>query len=187
MFFGRFSFFPRFGAVGLPPAAIALAPILAMVGNFCAGGDSVPTPAKQIIGATAKLTEVSTGFTFPARIDTGAESCSLHVEKTRIEDKRPKRVDNVGKTIRFLVINGQGKQQWIESKITKAVRVKSGVFADGQFDHRYKVALTFELDGFRKEVEVTLNDRTHMEYPLLIGRNFLSGDFLVDVDKRADE
>jgi hypothetical protein len=30
---------------------------------------------------------------------------------------------------------------------------------------------------------VSLNDRTDMEYPLLIGRNFLRGDFLVDVEK----
>jgi hypothetical protein len=64
------------------------------------------------------------------------------------------------------------------------VRIRSGVFADGEYDRRYKVPLVFEWNGFRKEVLVTLNDRTHMEYPLLVGRNFLSGDFLVDVDKR---
>ena len=39
--------------------------------------------SKHIIGATAKLTETESGFIFPARIDTGAESCSLHVEKIR--------------------------------------------------------------------------------------------------------
>jgi hypothetical protein len=31
---------------------------------------------------------------------------------------------------------------------------------------------------------VTLNDRTDMEFPLLIGRNFLRDDFLVDVSKK---
>jgi hypothetical protein len=36
---------------------------------------------------------------------------------------------------------------------------------------------------FEKKVLVTLNDRTDMEFPLLIGRNFLRGDFLVDVEK----
>ena len=40
---------------------------------------------------------------------------------------------------------------------------------------------------FRKEVLVTLNDRTDMEYPLLLGRNFLRGDFLVDVAQDADK
>ena len=38
-----------------------------------------------------------------------------------------------------------------------------------------------------KEVLVTLNNRQHMEYPLLIGRNFLHGDFLVDVELNSDD
>jgi hypothetical protein len=187
MFFSRFSFLPRNSSHSPLRATIGLALLIAVMGVLCAWGDSVPTPTKHIIGATAKLTEVSTGFTFAARVDTGAKSCSLHVEKMTIEDKVRKRVRNVGKTIRFLVINEKGKQQWIESKIAKAVRIKSAVFDDGEYDHRYKVPLTFEWNGFRKEVLVTLNDRTHMEYPVLIGRNFLSGDFLVDVDKKDHE
>ena len=51
----------------------------------------------------------------------------------------------------------------------------------GEVDHRYKVRLTLQWKDFRKEVLVTLNDRTSMEYPLFIGRNFLDSDFLVDV------
>jgi hypothetical protein len=39
----------------------------------------------------------------------------------------------------------------------------------------------------RKEVLVTLNDRTSMEYPLLVGRNFLQSDFLVDVDEDKEQ
>jgi hypothetical protein len=187
MIFGIFLLFPRNSSIGPPRAAVGLAPILAMMGTICAWGDSVPTPSKQVIGATAKLTEVSTGFNFRARVDTGAQSCSLHVEKFIIEDKQRKRADNVGKSIRFLVINEEGKQQWIKSTIAKAVRIKSGLLEDGEYDHRYKVPVTLEWSGFRKEVLVSLNDRTHMAYPLLIGRNFLSGDFLVDVDKKADE
>jgi len=108
-------------------------------------------------------------------------------QKITIEDKVAKRVKNVGKTVRFLVMNEQGKEAWIEAKIAKAVRVKSSVFDNGEYDHRYKVLLTFEWNGFRKEVLVTLNDRTNMEYPLLVGRNFLAGDFLVDVDKKDDK
>ena len=183
MFLGTFGLFSASGLNGRRGAAIGAALVTAMAGAFCAWGDSVPTPTKQIIGATARLTEVSTGITFRARVDTGAKSCSLHVEKFTIEGEVRKRVGNVGKTVRFLVINEKGKQQWIESKIAKAVRIRSGVFEDGEFDRRYKVPLTFEWNGFRKEVLVTLNDRTHMEYPLLVGRNFLKGDFLVDVDK----
>jgi hypothetical protein len=45
------------------------------------------------------------------------------------------------------------------------------------------VRLALQWKDFSKEVLVTLNDRTDMTYPLLIGRNFLQGDFLVDVDQ----
>jgi hypothetical protein len=186
MFLGISRFFPAHRSRGWPRPAAGVAVLAALVGAFFAWGDSVPTPSKQIIGATARLQEISTGFTFHARVDTGAQSCSLHVKKIKIEDKEAKRVRNVGKTVRFLVVGDHGKEAWIESKIAKAVRIKSSVFDDGQYDHRFKVPLTLEWNGFRKEVLVTLNDRTNMEYPLLIGRNFLAGDFLVDVDKKED-
>jgi hypothetical protein len=31
-----------------------------------------------------------------------------------------------------------------------------------------------------KDIEVNVVDRTGLNYPMLIGRNFLSGDFLID-------
>jgi hypothetical protein len=57
---------------------------LAAAGVLCistAWGQDVPENSKHIIGATARLTEVESGLTFPARIDTGAQSCSLHIEQ----------------------------------------------------------------------------------------------------------
>ena len=61
------------------------------------------------------------------------------------------------------------------------------------FAHRYrrkvntigvtKCRLSLKWKDFTKDVLVTLNDRTEMVYPLLIGRNFLRGDFIVDVDQ----
>jgi hypothetical protein len=38
-----------------------------------------------------------------------------------------------------------------------------------------------------KKVLVTLNDRENMKYPLLLGRNFLRDDFVVNVSLDADE
>ncbi len=146
------------------------------------GNDAAAKTQKRIIGATATLTETNSGLTFPARIDTGAETCSLHVERIEIQDKTAKRVRNVGKTLRFLLKGSDGKTQWVEGIVADAVRVKSSSLKSGEFDHRYKVRLTLQWKNFRKEVLVTLNDRTSMDYPLLVGRNFLQGDFLVDVD-----
>jgi len=185
MSFGRLAHFSgSFNGV-LRSWAVRVPLLLAMLELTEAGADEVRKPKKLIIGATATFTEVTSGLQFPARIDTGAQSCSLHVEKIEIENESPKRLHNVGKKIRFLV-EQNGKSKWVESTIAKAVRIKSSALKNGEFDRRYKVPLTLQWRDFRKEVLVTLNDRTHMEYPLLIGRNYLHGDFLVDVSKKDE-
>jgi hypothetical protein len=151
------------------------------------GKDVATTKVKRTIGATATIVESSSGIAFPARVDTGAETCSLHVEKIDIQDKKSTRQRNIGKTIRFLLKASDGKTHWAEGIVADAVRVKSSSLKSGDFDHRYKVRLTLQWKDVRKEVLVTLNDRTAMEYPLLIGRNFLERDFLVDVDLDKDQ
>jgi len=135
---------------------------------------------KRVIGATATLMEKQSELLFEARIDTGAKSCSLHVEKLVIEDEAEKMVDNIGKIIRFMVKNNKGESDWIESKIDGYVIIKSG--SDSRKDQRYKVPVTFRWKDVEKTVSVTLTDRSHMEYPLLVGRNFLLGQFVVDVE-----
>jgi hypothetical protein len=157
---------------------------LAIFSILATGGEIVAGESKRIIGATARLTETESGLSFAARIDTGARSCSLHVEKIEIEDEAKSRVRNVGKTARVLLKDARGNTAWIETKIAEAVRVKSSALDLGEFDHRYKVRLTLKWKDFEKTVLVTLNDRTDMEFPLLIGRNYLRGDFLVDVEKK---
>lgn len=164
-------------------AIVLVAIFVGMCGNIGASGkDLSANPTKRIIGATAMLTEMNSGFAFPARIDTGAETCSLHVEKIEIQDKTARRTKNVGKSVRFLLKGGDGKTKWVDGIVADAVRVKSSSLKSGEVDHRYKVRLTLQWKDVRKEVLVTLNDRTSMEYPLLVGRNFLQSDFLVDVD-----
>jgi hypothetical protein len=164
--------------------AVWMAAMAALCGASSAWGQSVAKKSKHTIGATAKLTELESGFTFAARVDTGAQSCSLHIEEFEIKNRDDRRTRNIGKTIRFRLKDSDGKSAWVETKIVEAVRVKSSVLKSGEYDHRYKVRLTLRWNDFEKEVLVTLNDRTDMEFPLLIGRNYLRDDFLVDVAKK---
>ncbi len=145
-----------------------------------------PEPTKKkkcVIGATATLLEKQSELLFRARVDSGAKSCSLHVEKMEIEGEAKKMADNIGKVIRFQVKNGDEKMQWLESKIAGYVIIKTSAHKE----RRYKVPLTFRWKNLEKEVLVTLNNRSHMEYPLLLGRNFLRGDFLIDVELDSDD
>jgi len=167
---------------GQARGAILVALCLLLIFLVDAGGQTVSKPKKQIIGATAILVEESSSLPFAARVDTGAASCSLHVEKIEIADEAKIPKDNIGKLIRFQIKNEQGGTAWVDSRIASVVRVRSSALKEGGFDRRYKVPVTLKWGDFGKEVLVTLNDRTEMNFPLLIGRNFLRRDFLVDVD-----
>jgi hypothetical protein len=160
---------------------------LSFVGTLAAEGESVPKPPKLVIGSTATISEVSSGLPFAARIDTGAKSCSLHVEKWEIKDPEKRPVDNIGKSIRFQIKNDEGETEWIETIVAGRVRIKSSVHKEGNSQGRYKVRLTLQWKNFKKDVLVSLTDRTDMEYPLLIGRNFLRDDFVVDVSQDSDD
>jgi hypothetical protein len=140
----------------------------------------VANSSKQVIGATATVEEVKTDLLFKARVDTGATTSSLHVEDYVIKDEEKKMVDNVGKKIRFRINNHDGESEWLESKIANVSVIRTSV----DREERYKVHLTLRVHKVQKRVLVTLNDRSEMKYPMLLGRNFLRGDFVVDVESK---
>ena len=148
--------------------------------------DKQPPPKKKrIIGATAEILEKGSGLIFKARVDTGAKSCSLHVEEMKIVGEEEGFKPNIGKVVRFKVRNSDNKTRLVERRIETYVIIKTA----GKRERRYKVPLTLSWKGgaVEKKVLVTLNDRNGMNYPLLLGRNFLRGEFLVDVEVNSDD
>lgn len=131
----------------------------------------------RVIGATTVVTEVSTGLPLAARVDTGATSCSIHCAAIEIRGAHSDPKHNIGKPVRFLVKHGSAEGKWVESKIVDHVKVRSAE----REDQRYKVALQLRWEDMEKVVLATLNDRKNMRYPMLLGRNFLRDDFLVNV------
>jgi hypothetical protein len=164
--------------------------LLATLACICsialADGQDAAKPEKprvRLIGATTLVTEVTTGLPLPARVDTGATSCSIHCEAFEIKDAHPDPKENIGKPVRFLLKNKDGKDQWVESKIVDHVTVRTAE----RDDERYKVRLKLRWEDVEKKVVATLNDRQKMKYPMLLGRNFLRDDFLVNVSMDANE
>ncbi|MGD9633268.1 MAG: RimK/LysX family protein [Pirellulales bacterium] len=137
---------------------------------------------KYVIGATATVYEAQSDLEFQARVDTGAHTCSLHVDEYVIPHEAHSMLDNVGKEIRFKVTNHEGASQWIESVVDCCALVRTSDHAE----ERYKVPLSFRWNDFERMVLVTLNNRGKMNYPLLLGRNFLRSDFVVDVAVDGD-
>lgn len=62
----------------------------------------------------------------------------------------------------------------------KKRKVKS---SNGTFQSRYVVQLKIKLGNILKVTDVTLTDRSTMNYTVLLGRKFLADDFLIDVSR----
>lgn len=162
-------------------AVLALAPRLA----WAEGSPNSPpaTSPVHIIGATALVTEIGSGVQLPARVDTGAMTCSIHCDAFEIHHASENPKENIGKPIRFRTKGADGKAKWVASKIVDYVVVKTSQ----RNDERYKVQLRLRCDDVEKAVHVTLNNREKMTYPMLLGRNFLRDDFLVNVSVSGDK
>jgi hypothetical protein len=157
-----------------PPVSAELATVAQPAEDDNAEKES---PQVRLIGATTVVTEVTTGTPLPARVDTGATSCSIHCLAMEIKDPASNPRENIGKPVRFLVKKSDGKDLWVESKIVDHVKIRTSESEDD----RYKVRLQLRWEDVEKKVVATLNDRQHMKYPMLLGRNFLRDDFLVNV------
>lgn len=134
---------------------------------------------KQVVGATEMVEVQPAGLRFNARIDTGAKTSSIHAENIEIDSSG----DPPGKPVAFDLINKQGQSQRIHTHVARLITVKT---SEGS-EVRYAVPLTISWKNTTKTVLVTLNNRQHMQYGLLLGRNWLQGDFVVDVTLNNDD
>jgi len=126
-----------------------------------------------IVGAIEWATVEPGDLRMEARIDTGAEFTSIHAEDIQLVEK-----DGI-KWVTFSLINPETNQKVpIERRLRKKVRIKQ---SDSEKQTRYVVEMWVTVGKIRSLIEITLSDRDHMEYPLLIGRNMLVDTMIVDV------
>lgn len=110
-----------------------------------------------------------------AKLDTGAENSSLHVEKQRLFRRDGKR------WVRFTIEGESGRRVALERRLIRKATIRRH---SGGSDVRPVVALRICLGAVVREVEVNLVDRSGFDYPILVGRSYLSGDFLVDTSRQ---
>jgi len=127
--------------------------------------------AKEIVGWTEKAVIYPGGLKLRAKIDTGAKTSSLNCECTNFFEKDGE------PWVRFSVIDYEGEQIWLERKIERIVKIKRHF---GGMQERPVVMLGICLGSVYRETEVNIIDRSGLKYPMLIGRKFLEGKFLVD-------
>jgi hypothetical protein len=135
------------------------------------------------LGATTTVTELTSGLSLEARVDTGAQICSIHCDAIEIQSPGSEPMENVGKTVRFKIEGTNGDSAWIKARLVDHSAFRTSTLTV----RRYIVNLPLRVDGVEATVLVNLNDRHSMRYPFLIGRNFLCGRFVVDVRDSNDE
>ena len=111
-----------------------------------------------------------------ARIDTGAETSSIHAEDILLIEKDGKR------WIRFSLTDPKTNENIsLERRLHRRIMVKQK--NSDVNEPRYVVRMWVTLGDTRIWLDVSLTDRDDFEFPLLIGRNMLIDNFAVDVSK----
>lgn len=110
-----------------------------------------------------------------AKVDTGAKTSALHVERIELLSRGRIRFDVVVHRDR------RDRRVPVVARIVRRSRVKS---SNGQFESRFFVRTRMRLGPIEKEIEISLVDRGKMVHRMLLGREALRGDFVVDVGKR---
>ena len=132
---------------------------------------AIPVNAKEVVGWVEKTVIYPGNIQVKSKIDTGAKTSSLHCECiTPI--KRSAR-----DWVSFSVRNFKGEIITLEKPVHRIAKIKRHF---GETQERFVVKLGICLGSVYREEEVTLVDRSGFNYQMLIGRNFIRNDFLVD-------
>mgnify|MGYP006096840307 FL=1 len=128
-----------------------------------------------IIGAVEWAKIGPSGLMLEARIDTGAETTSIHAKDIQLIEKDGRRY------VRFVLIDtDKGDELQQELRLRRRVLIKHN---EGPYDRRYVVRMWVTLGKTRSRIDVNLSDRSDFKYPMLIGRNFLTDSMIVDVSR----
>lgn len=130
--------------------------------------------AKCIIGKIEKVRLIPPNVVLKARIDTGAKTTSIDAREITPFERDGK------EWVRFVLMDGT-KPYIIEKKVIRTVQIKRH---GTESQLRYVIKMRIILGDISQLIEVSLNDRDAYLYPVLIGRNFLRDNCIVDVGKK---
>ncbi len=132
---------------------------------------------QQIIGWCEKvLLPDFTASRINAKIDTGAKLSSLHALDIREYEK--------GRSpwVSFFIFPKQNVDEpevFCRAPVTDKRIIKS---SNGNSENRYVIRTTLKIGGKMYPIDITLADRSSMEFRLLLGRDALGHGFLIDPD-----
>lgn len=138
---------------------------------------SLPATKLKTIGwkETVDLPDLGI-YDIPAKIDTGARTSVLHCSHIELVKKGRKRF------VQFRPLDEQIDQDTntYTFPFHSERKVRNSF---GQEENRYIINTSISLFNKTYDIELSLRDRSGMEFPLLLGRSFIRKKFIVDVSR----
>ena len=133
---------------------------------------------KKIIGRKDKVDFPKLKlFDIDAKIDTGAYTTSIHCHNVKTKKAGSKEY------VIFDLLD-PSHSDYNNKKFKLPVHnIKKVKNSFGQSEKRFIVKTDIVIFGEKIEIEMSLSDRTKMQYPVLIGRKLLNKRYIVDVSK----
>lgn len=134
--------------------------------------------AKRVIGRREKADFPELGLSeIDAKIDTGAYTSAIHCHDVEIFEQDGEQ------RVRFKLLDPNHKAYNHKSFETRVHKIKKIKSSSGQAQMRCIIKTKINFTDKPFEIELSLADRSAMEYPVLIGRKALVGRFVVDVSQ----
>ncbi len=116
-------------------------------------------------------------YDIDAKIDTGAYTSSIHCQDIEVTDK-------YGETkVRFNLLDPSHSLYNNKEFLLPVYAKKEIKNSFGQIEERHIIKTRVLLFGELFDIELSLTDRSKMEYPVLLGRQLLHNCFIVDVSQ----
>ncbi|MCH8498511.1 MAG: RimK/LysX family protein [Marinobacter sp.] len=161
----------------MPEIPVCEAPATTPAMSVSTSSESRRVNGKLVVGEVEKFLLINPGLVYNARIDSGATTSSLDARNvTRFER-------NGENWVRFDVPapDNTSETLTLERRIVRNARIIQSNEEEGE--RRPVVELHFAIGDHQQRAEFTLSDRSHLTYPVLIGRNILRDVMLIDVGK----
>lgn len=133
---------------------------------------------KKLIGRIEKIDLPNLSlFNLDAKVDTGAYTSSLHCHQIK-----PFVKDGLN-WVKFNVLDPdhpEYEETLYECAVHKLKKVRS---SNGLIEERVIIKQKTQFQKYKRTIELSLTNRSEMKYPVLLGRKFLTGSFIVDVSK----
>ncbi|MBD3842016.1 MAG: ATP-dependent zinc protease [Campylobacterales bacterium] len=113
-------------------------------------------------------------YDLDAKVDTGADSSALHCDDIYVDESN---------MVHFTLLDEVHKAYHGKKMILPLYKLKRVKSSNGQVQLRPSIKVSVKFMGKKYKAVISLTNRADMKYPMLIGRKFLSGKFLVDVEQ----